>query len=116
MSSIVASGRLRVGWGGPLGNTMRLRLKLTPSAADGPLTDMTTVTAVDLYVLRGDGTTVDTWTCSILGSPSTELTTWVYLFGASDLTEEETLTCTALMTTTPGSIVPSVPFELFVDP
>ncbi len=113
--TIVASTHLRVGWGGVLGNTIGIRFDLTPSSTGAPLADMTTVTSVSIRVERGDGYTVDTWACTFVESTA-EVSSWTYVFVDGDLSEVETLTCTALMTTTPGTVVPSVAFELTVDP
>lgn len=112
--SSVPSGRARVGWGGPLGTLMRLRLELVPSVLGYPLTDMTQVTGVSLLVTRGDGQRVETWTCAAIGTATPELAVWGHLYGPADLVDVETLTITALLQTLAGPI-PSDPFQVFVE-
>jgi|SRR6185312_6649175 len=106
--------KARVGWNVSLGNTMRLRLELTPSVLGAPITDMTTITAVSVLVERSDGTT-STWVCSLLGSATSALSVWTYVYQAGDLPVADTLRCTALMTTGPGQVTPSEPFGILVE-
>lgn len=110
---IVASEKLRVGWGSFLGTTIGILFELTPSSTGAPLSDMTTVMSVSIRVERGDRFTILTWPCTLV-SATPELATWSYVFSPTDLVEPETLSCTALMTT-PGGVVPSKGFELHVD-
>ena len=111
--AMVTAGYARVGWGNTLGTVMRLLLNLAPSTRGSPITDMTTVTAVSLQVTRGDGQTVETWSCSVVGSPIPLLAVWAHTYQPTDLVAVETLTIIALMTTTAG-IVPSEAFEVYV--
>ncbi len=108
------AGRAKVGWGNTLGSVMRLLLELTPSRLGSPITDMTTVTAVQVQVTRGDGQTVETWDCNPVGTPSPSLAVWAHTYGPTDLVQVETLSCVALMTTV-GGIVPSDAFLISVE-
>lgn len=103
----------RVGWGSTLGNTLRLLVRLTPSASRTPLTDMTTVASVALHVERSNGE-VETWTTTQVGTATADLAVFAHLYGEDDLVEVETLRVTALMTLTNGKVVPSDPFEIDV--
>ena len=103
----------RLGWGTYYGTTHRLVAQIgpAPTGLEG-LADLSVVTGGSFRVVSATRGTL-TWAGTLLATPTKSLVVLGHAYMSGDLTIEERLTVTAVLSI-PGDVVDCVPFTISV--